>query len=153
MAESNTANVNIFRIVTSVFLAILVGVLLWFAAPTGDTAVSANNEGVVFNNNKQYEKAVEAFDRAIEMDPEFAMAYNNRGIVYGMKEEYYRAIDDFDKAIELDPGLAIAYYNRSYANKFLSRNILAIADLEKCIQLSDDPKLVESARQLLDELR
>ena len=49
----------------------------------------------------QYEKAVQDYDEAIRLNPQFAVAYNNRGVAYewlGQKEKAYR---DFAKAWEL----------------------------------------------------
>jgi tetratricopeptide (TPR) repeat protein len=47
------------------------------------------------------------YDKAIELDPKYAMSYYNRGRTYESKAEHDRAIADYDKAIELDPKYAM----------------------------------------------
>lgn len=93
------------KIAIPIVLVLAVAVSLWFAAPVTDTAVAANNEGLVYNNNGEHHKAIVAFTKAIELDPNFAPAYSNRGWAYIELGQYEQAIADCTKAIELDPSL------------------------------------------------
>ena len=52
-----------------------------------------------------YDLAIASFDKAIELDSQFAFSYASRGIAYYYKNYFDEAIADFDKAIELDPKL------------------------------------------------
>ena len=70
------------------------------------------NRGNVYLKRGQFQTAVADYDKAIALDPEFAMAYNNRGLAYAGQYQFDRAIADYSKAIELDPKLAVAYDNR-----------------------------------------
>ena len=74
-----------------------------------------NNRGLAYRDERDYNRAIEAFIKAIELNPHYAIAYNNRGIAYGEKGDYDRAIVDYTKAIELKPGFAEGYYNRGEA--------------------------------------
>ncbi|MBI5395709.1 MAG: tetratricopeptide repeat protein [Verrucomicrobia bacterium] len=69
--------------------------------------------------NKQdkgdYDGAIADYNRALELDPKYALAYNNRGLVKSNKGDQDAAIADFDRALELDPKLAFAYNNRGKA--------------------------------------
>ncbi len=76
--------------------------------------------------------AIKDYDKAIEIDPENAMAYNNRGNVKQYLRDLQGAIQDYDKAIEIDPNYATAYNNRGIAKQ-------AQGDLQGAIQ--DYPKL------------
>jgi tetratricopeptide (TPR) repeat protein len=60
---------------------------------------------------------LEDYNRAISLNPNFAMAYNNRGLIYWTKGDNGRAIEDYNKAISLDPNLKIVYQNRDLALK------------------------------------
>jgi serine/threonine-protein kinase len=59
---------------------------------------------------EDFETAVEHFERAIELDPAFALAYSGLGVCYstrvfdkfGEPEDYERAAKAFDKALALD---------------------------------------------------
>jgi len=74
-----------------------------------------NNAGVMAYHNGRYEKALELFDKAIELDPGFTEAYNNIGLTYTEMNEEEKATDAFKKAIELNPDLAATYNNLGYA--------------------------------------
>src|SRR3990172_8362478 len=56
--------------------------------------------------NKKYDEAIEAYTKAIALDPNYAQAYTNRGVAYYNKGQYDRAIEDYNRAIALDPNLA-----------------------------------------------
>jgi tetratricopeptide (TPR) repeat protein len=58
---------------------------------------------------------MEEYDKAIELDPELAMAYNNRGTIFLNRGESARAIEEFSKAMELDPEFAMAFHNQGLA--------------------------------------
>ena len=82
------------------------------------------------------QEAVEAFTRAIELDPQNARTYYHRGGVYGRLEDYRRAIRDFDRAIELNPKLAEAYIDRGVAYEMLGDYQPAIREYDKAIELN-----------------
>lgn len=61
------------------------------------------------------EKALEAFKKALELNPEDAKAWNNIGVVYHEEGEYGKAIPYFKKAIALDPTDHRFWYNLGLA--------------------------------------
>jgi tetratricopeptide (TPR) repeat protein len=134
------------RTALPVILAILAGILLWFAAPTTDTAKAANNKGVAYNNSGEFDRGISAFNKAIELDPNFAFAYNNRGWAYIELRQYEQGIADCTKAIELDPRLALAYSNRGLAYIRLGQYEQGIADCSKAIGLDPGLALAYSNR-------
>ncbi len=60
------------------------------------------NRGNAYDDLGQYQRAIQDYTRAIQLDPDLAQAYYNRGIVYYNLGEYQRAIQDYDKACSLD---------------------------------------------------
>ena len=58
-------------------------------------------KGLSLVNMDEYEKAVECFDKVIEMDDDFADAWHNKGLSFGNMEKYEKAVECFDKAIEI----------------------------------------------------
>ena len=56
------------------------------------------------------EKAREASEKAIELDPDSSEARASRGMAMFINEEYEEAEREFEKAIELNPNLFEAYY-------------------------------------------
>jgi tetratricopeptide (TPR) repeat protein len=59
--------------------------------------------------NKQYDEAITAAKRAIELMPDNAVAYNNLGSAYGRNKQYSEAMKALKKAIEIDPRMSNAY--------------------------------------------
>jgi len=71
-----------------------------------------------------YSSAIQDYDRALDLEPDYANVYIGRGIAYANLEDYPRAIQDYDRAISLNPDEPAAYYNRCYA-------FLLIKDLQR----------------------
>ncbi len=94
-----------------------------------------NNRGFDYFKKNDLERAIDDFNKAIEIDPKYAEAYNNRGIVYGKKNDLERAIDDFNKAIAIYPGYAKAYNSRGIA--YFKKGGLgqAVSDFSKAIEI------------------
>ncbi|MDR0597069.1 MAG: tetratricopeptide repeat protein [Treponema sp.] len=52
-----------------------------------DNADSYNGRGFVYGKKGDYDRAIEDFDRAIELDPSCSAAYQNRQLAYRKKIE------------------------------------------------------------------
>jgi Tfp pilus assembly protein PilF len=100
------------------------------------------NRGNVFMNEKNYDRAIGDYSKAIELNPNYAEAYYNRGIVYMNEKNYDRAIRDYSKAIELNPNYTEAYNNRGNIFKNNKNYDRALEDYNKAIELN--PKLTEA---------
>jgi tetratricopeptide (TPR) repeat protein len=48
---------------------------------------------------KDYQNAIRSYDRAIEINPNLAVAYYNRGNAYSDLKDYQNAIRSYDRAI------------------------------------------------------
>ena len=57
------------------------------------------------------DEAIACYNKAIELDPKYAMPHNNLGIALDDKGRTDEAIVSFTKAIELDPKFAMAHDN------------------------------------------
>ena len=91
---------------------------------------------------KLYQEAIVAYDKAIQLQSDFAHAYVNRGLTKEKLGQYESAIMDYSSAIKIDPALAGAYNNRGSAQRRLGQHFLAIEDLNTAIQL--DPRYVKA---------
>jgi tetratricopeptide (TPR) repeat protein len=103
------------------------------------TATSWVEKGVELVIEGKYDKAIEHFNKAIEINPKDSVAYNNRGAAYGQIGNYKQQIEDCNKAIELNPKDAVAYNNRGVAYGELGNYEQEVADCSKAIEIS--PKL------------
>ena len=48
----------------------------------GSDARALNEQGMAFRNSGELEKAIDCYEKAIELDPRFADPWNNLGIAY-----------------------------------------------------------------------
>ncbi len=103
-----------------------------------DLAAAYNNRGSDYVGLGEYRRAIEDFDEALRLDPDFTLAYNNRGLAYGDLGELRRAIEDYDQALRIDPGYAVAYYKRGNAYYNLSEYRRAIEDFDQAARLDPD---------------
>ncbi|MEH2069317.1 MAG: tetratricopeptide repeat protein [Nostoc sp.] len=95
--------------------------------------------GETYRLMERYPQALEDFDRAIELDPEYDWAIASRGITYRSMERYTEALEDFDRAIELDPKSDWAIANRGITYRQMKRYPKALEDFDRAIELN--PKL------------
>jgi tetratricopeptide (TPR) repeat protein len=63
--------------------------------------IAYNNRGWANYKLFQYDKAIDDFTKAIEIDPAYALAIYNRGKVYYDNREYGKALADIEKAQSL----------------------------------------------------
>ncbi len=103
-----------------------------------DEAKKLNNAGVMSYHNGQYEKALDLFKKAIEIDGEFTEGYNNLGLTYTEMNEENKATEAFKKAIELNPDLAATYNNLGYVFYRLGSYTEAIEMYNEAIGRSGD---------------
>ena len=81
------------------------------ATPLND-AVDWYNKGVVLHDQGKYDEAIQAYNKAIEIDPQYAHAWDNKGAALGAQGKYNEAIQAYDKAIEINPQYADAWSNK-----------------------------------------
>lgn len=103
--------------------------------PNDRRASILNDRGVAYSRLNQAKLAIDDFNKAAQLFPEYAAVYNNRGnllLALGLPKE---AIKDFDRALVLAPGYASAYNNRANAYMKLNQAGDAVRDYSKAIQL------------------
>ena len=82
---------------------------------SSDVALRADShhaEGFACRKRGDYEAAIQAYTRAIELDPKHFKAYFNRGFAQDKLRNHGAAIGDYTRALELDPRNPYGYYNR-----------------------------------------
>ena len=85
---------------------------------------------------EDFEEAVKAYDKAIELDPSEAVAYFNRGNAKASLGQTEAAIDDYDAAIDLNLSYAVAYFNRGNEKARLDRIDEARQDFKMVLSLA-----------------
>lgn len=102
--------------------------------------------GVTFEVAREFDQAISAYVRAIELDPKFAHPHSGLGNLYSFLGRYEEAIASFERAVELDPKDAASHNKLGNLYSFLSRYEEAIASFERAAAL--DPKDAYPKRRL-----
>ena len=106
------------------------------------------NLGSAYHDEKQFDKAIENYTKAISIKPNHVKAYTNRGNAYDEKGQTYKAIEDYMKALAINPYHADTYFNLGVA--CVRRGLLdnAMANFKKacamgsekgCMAIKDTP--------------
>ena len=103
-----------------------------------DEAKFYDNRGVTYHSKSEIDKAIEGYNKAIELNPDSAITYRNRGVAYYNKGKFHRAVDDFSKVISLTPDNPFAYLGRGQAYRSLLVFEKAIQDFSTAIGLKPD---------------
>ncbi|MDQ3801576.1 MAG: protein kinase [Acidobacteriota bacterium] len=115
--------------------------------PADDAAIRASKEfhrqGNNYYSRRQFDKAIETYTLAIELNRNDFALYNNRGAAYHASGEYQKAIADYTKSIELNPYYFSAYNNRAEAYKDIGSIEQAVADYRKALEIDPENKLVK----------
>lgn len=87
----------------------------------------------------KFKKAVKKYEKAVDLNPEFAEAYSNLGYCRRNVGEHENALKAYDRALQLNPDLAEALEYRGVAYVQMGRRADAMADLSRLKKL--DTKL------------
>ncbi|MBI3272241.1 MAG: tetratricopeptide repeat protein [Planctomycetes bacterium] len=102
-------------------------------------ALGANDlarRGMAYRFVGQLQRALEALDRALQLNPAAIRAYRNRSIVRRELNDLRGAREDAEKAIALNARYAEAYVQRGILRQAESAGRLSLADFEKAIELN-----------------
>ena len=126
------------RILSSLTAAIVIGTSLMTGC-ANPLATNSFNSGVEKYVQGDYQGAIADWNKAIEIDPQYADAYLNRGLAKAHLEDYQGAITDFTKSVEINPQYADAYFHRGLSKGYWKRDYQgALPDYNKAIEI--DPQ-------------
>ena len=97
-----------------------------------------SNRGAAYIRKRQFDRAIQDLDQAIQRDPKYAQAFQSRGTAYSLQGQNDRAIEDFNQAIRLDPKSAVSFYARGGVYNAEGQHDRAIQDFDQAIRLKPD---------------
>ena len=101
-------------------------------------SIRRNNLGILSVQDRQGEEAVREYQKAIDLNPDFAEAYDNLGNALGRLGRGAEAVERYQKALELDPENVKAHSNLGVALGRMGRPSEAIGHLEKALESVPD---------------
>jgi tetratricopeptide (TPR) repeat protein len=91
--------------------------------------------GEEFSKKMNFKDAIEQYNRAVELDPDYEKAYIQRAIAYSKQGDYENAAADFDRALVFDEKDAELYYFSGEAHHNKGSNDVALERLNKAIDM------------------
>ncbi len=78
-------------------------------------------QAMTYLAEKEVRKAIEFFNKALEIDDTYLPAWNDLGVAFLELEDYDQALICFQKVVLLEPGVPISFYNKGYVEIMLER--------------------------------
>jgi tetratricopeptide (TPR) repeat protein/S1-C subfamily serine protease len=101
-----------------------------------------NNRGLTKHEMGDNQGAIVDYDRAIALNPKYALAYYNRGVAKYKMGDNQGTIVDYNRVIALNPKYALAYNNRGAVKYKMGDKQGAIVDYDRAIAIN--PKYIDA---------
>jgi predicted O-linked N-acetylglucosamine transferase (SPINDLY family) len=111
----------------------------------GDAGVH-NNLGIALAAGRQFDEALIAYGRALELKPDYARALNNRAAALMNRQRFAAALADLERALALEPRYTRALLNRGAAQRALGQHEAALASYRSAFP---DPEALGHATDIL----
>jgi tetratricopeptide (TPR) repeat protein len=116
-------------------VAIIAGGMVYKRVTDPSNAREAFDAGLRLMKATRYDQAILNFNRAVDLQPDFAEAYRMRGRAYVAQSNPDQAIRDFTRVAELQPRDALAPVERGFARLDKKDYSNAIGDADRAIAL------------------
>lgn len=93
---------------------------------------------LAYSLQSKYSRALPDYDKAIELDPNSAIALNNRAWAYYKTGQPERGMQDVELSLRLQPSSAHAHDTRAHIHQSLGRPRLALADYERAVRFGGE---------------
>ena len=99
------------------------------------------NKGALVSTYGNNKAAVQYFQKAIALDPNFSGAYFSQGVSYGQLGEYSKAVAQINMALKMQPQNGMYYYGRGRVYLLWGDKAKAMDDFKKAAELGDEDAL------------
>ena len=101
-------------------------------------AIQAYNRGTIYQERKDWNRAIHYYKRAVENDDTMALAFFNLGTVYNENGDLDLAKDAYLRALDLEPDRIGTRFNLSLIYSELKQDTAAITHLKRIVERKDD---------------
>lgn len=102
------------------------------------SAIAYDLKGMILKKQGKFSDAVDAFLKATEVEPEFAISWYNLGRIERNLNHFEKAKTYLDQAIKLQSGLTKAYFERALLFKQIGQKEKALEDYNTIIEMKGD---------------
>jgi tetratricopeptide (TPR) repeat protein len=103
--------------------------------------------GILYQETKEFEKARQLLDSAVQLNPSFYQAWVELGDVHGWMKSREKALAAYEKAIEVAPRYGHAYAMRGFAKLRAGDSKGALEDFERAEKLGPKDRYVASWKE------
>ena len=96
----------------------------------------------MFKGLGEFQKSKSCYEKAIQINPDYAEAHNNLGAVFKELGEFQKAISCYEKAIQINPDYADAYDNLGSILVSLKKFDEAIKIYQQALRLKPGDKFI-----------
>jgi serine/threonine-protein kinase len=98
----------------------------------------ATGVGLSYYYARRYDDAITAFNKALEINPRFALALLDRGDAQVQKRQFAQAFASFDEALAISPKDAVGIGQRGHAYAVAGRRQEALASIAQLEKLAEE---------------
>jgi tetratricopeptide (TPR) repeat protein len=110
--------------------------LLMVPAYGQQTAADWHDKGLALFSQGRIDDALQSFEEAVKLDPNYAKSWYDIGIILGSKGRYVDAIKAYENAIRIDPYNAKSWWGKGAALGILGQYDEAVKALDESIRLN-----------------
>jgi len=103
-----------------------------------DFAEAWNDEGSALLDSGRYKEALNAYEKAIQIEPNFTEAWYNKGIIFDKLGRHEEELIAYDRALKLNPTHAEAWLNKGVVLNQLGRHEEALKAHDRALALRPD---------------
>jgi tetratricopeptide (TPR) repeat protein len=108
------------------------------------------NKGLLlYVNYKNYEKALECFDNALAVNPQFDDAWTEKGTLFAIIGQLERSIQCYNEALKINPRSASAYKNMGISYMKMGRLQEALDYMNRAFEIEPNNQSIIDARQYI----
>ncbi len=104
-------------------------------------------------DQRHNDEAIDYFNQALRIRPDFAMAYNCLARMYYNTKKYELAAENARRAVKFKPEYAMAYYHLGLAEAALNNKGEAEKALEMSLRYEKDPSYAADTRRFLEHVK
>ncbi|KAL5508107.1 STI1 [Sanghuangporus vaninii] len=97
---------------------------------------------------KEYDKAIDLFSKAIQLDPSNHVLYSNRSAAHAGKKDWQAALEDAEACIKANPSWSKGYARKGAALHGAHKWDEAIAAYKEGLKLEDSPALRKGLKEV-----
>ena len=109
----------------------------WVKAEPGN-ALAHVMLGFAYDSLKQYAQAVEAYRKALRINPEFAVVWQDTGLAYIKLGQYLKAVEAYREALRINPENAETWSGLGFAYSSIKQHIQAVEAYQTALRFAPE---------------